>query len=68
MILLSVDEIINTHSKLISKTGGLDGLRDISLLESAVINANICFAGIEQYPSIEEKSCNYRKPRIYWWK
>lgn len=28
MILLTVDEIISIHSKLIAKTGGIDGLRD----------------------------------------
>ena len=27
MILLTVDEIINLHTKLITKTGGSDGLR-----------------------------------------
>ena len=32
MILLTSQEIISIHSKLIVKTGGLDGLRDIGLL------------------------------------
>ena len=55
MILLTVSEIISIHSKLIAKTGGLDGIRDISLLESAVASANNSFDDVEQYPSIEEK-------------
>ena len=55
MILLTVSEIISIHSKLIAKTGGLDGIRDISLLESAVASANNSFDDIEQYPTIEEK-------------
>ena len=36
MILLTVDEIIALHYKLIEKTGGSDGIRDMNLLESAV--------------------------------
>lgn len=55
MILLTVSEIISIHSKLIVKTGGLDGIRDSSLLESAVASASNSFEGIEQYPTIEEK-------------
>ncbi len=41
MILLTVSEIISIHSKLIAKTGGLDGIRDISLLEFAVASGMI---------------------------
>ena len=32
MILLSIEEILSLHSKLIAKTGGTDGLRDYGLL------------------------------------
>ena len=56
MILLTVEEIINLHSKLISRTGGSDGLRDRGLLESAVYSADATFYDKEAYPSIEEKS------------
>ena len=56
MILLTTDEIITAYHKLIAKTGGLDGLRDKGLLESAVCSANASFDGFEQYPSIEEKA------------
>lgn len=56
MILLTIDEIISIHSKLITRTGGSDGLRDKGLLESAVYNVDSFFDNIEQYPSAEEKS------------
>ena len=56
MILLTVDEIISLHTKLISKTGGSDGLRDRGLLESAVYSAMGGFGDEEAYPTIEEKS------------
>jgi len=56
MILLTVDEIISLHTKLISKTGGSDGLRDRGLLESAVYSAMGGFGDEEAYPTIEEKA------------
>lgn len=56
MILLTVDEIIYLHSKLITKTGGSDGLRDRGLLESAVYSALGGFGDEEAYPTIEEKA------------
>lgn len=56
MILLTVDEIIMLHSKLLAATGGLPGLRDRGLLESAVFNINASFEDMEQYPTIEEKA------------
>lgn len=36
MIVLAKEQIITMHSMLISETGGIDGLRDVSLLESAI--------------------------------
>lgn len=56
MILLTVDEIIYLHSKLVAKTGGSDGLRDRGLLESAVFSALGGFGDEEAYPTIEEKA------------
>ena len=56
MIILTTEEIVFLHEKLIDKTGGSHGLRDKGLLESAVYSAEISFGDIEQYPSIEEKS------------
>ena len=56
MILLTVDEIIQLHSRLVERTGGCDGLRDRGLLESAVFSAESCFGGVEAYPTVEEKA------------
>lgn len=56
MIILAVDEIIELHTKLISRTGGSDGLRDFGLLESAVYSAQNVFGDTEIYPTIEEKA------------
>ena len=56
MILLTVDEIIELHTKLIAKTGGSDGLRDIGLLESAVYSAQSSFGDEELYPTVSQKA------------
>ena len=56
MILLTVEEIIALHDKLIERTGGSHGLRDQSLLESAVYSAMSSFADNEAYPTVEEKA------------
>lgn len=56
MILLTVEEITALHDKLIDRTGGSHGLRDQSLLESAVYSAQAYFADNEAYPSVEEKA------------
>ena len=56
MIILTVDEIAGLHSKLIKKTGGIDGLRDKGLLESAVFSAQGSFGDEEVYPTVEEKA------------
>ena len=56
MILLTVDEIIGLHAKLIAKTGGSDGLRDLGLLESAVYSAQTSFGDEEVYPNVVQKA------------
>lgn len=56
MILLTVDEIIMLHDKLLDATGGMPGLRDQGLLESAVFSINASFEDVEQYPTVEEKA------------
>ena len=56
MILLTVEEVITLHHKLIERTGGSDGLRDQSLLESAVYSAMTEFEGSEAYPTVQEKA------------
>lgn len=56
MILLTVEEITALHDKLIDRTSGSHGLRDQSMLESAIYSAQAYFADNEAYPSVEEKA------------
>jgi death-on-curing protein len=56
MIILSVDEVISIHEKLIVATGGSAGLRDRGLLESAVLNCYQTFDDVELYPGVTQKA------------
>lgn len=52
---ISIDYILKLHEKLISATGGSNGIRDIELLKSAIENSKATFAGEDLYKSYEEK-------------
>lgn len=56
MIRLTRDEVINMHTMLIEQTGGTDGLRENSLLESSIYGIYQTFDGEELYPTDIEKS------------
>jgi death-on-curing protein len=56
MILLSVDEIIEIHEKLLAATGGSYGIRDVRLLESAVMSCYQSFADENLYPTVTDKA------------
>jgi len=56
MIILSADQIILLHAHLISETGGIGGIRDRGLLESAVHTPFQSFNGTDAYPSLQQKA------------
>lgn len=56
MIVLTSNKILQLHQFLMQETGGLDGLRDEALLDSAVQSPLATFDGQELYPRIEEKA------------
>ena len=56
MILLSKDQILYLHSKLINTTGGIDGIRDEGLLDSALHTPFQTFGGEDLYPSVPRKA------------
>lgn len=55
MIWISADDVIAVHSKVIQKSGGTDGLRDRSVLESAVNAPLQSFGGNELFAGDLEK-------------
>lgn len=56
MILLNKEQIKHLHSKLIQETGGIDGIRDEGLLNSALSVPFQSFGGEELYPTIPRKA------------
>jgi len=56
MLILSVADVIDLHKKIITATGGLIGIRDLGLLESAVIGCYQSFGGVDLYPDIIQKA------------
>ena len=56
MKVLSKRQILMLHSMLVAQSGGMDGLRDEGLLESAVNTPLQTFGGQELYPTVLEKA------------
>jgi len=52
---LSVENLILFHEKIIRETGGSAGIRDRRLIESALNRPFVTYDGIDLYPSINEK-------------
>ena len=53
---LTVQEVLELHGWLIATTGGATGLRDMRLLESAVMGCYQTFDGNMLYPTIKEQA------------
>ena len=56
MTVLTKKQLLMLHSQLIAETGGVDGLRDEGMLESAMNAPFQSFAGEEVYLSLQEKA------------
>lgn len=55
-IYLTLEQIIVIHEDQIVRYGGSSGLRDVSLLESAVFRSQSSFGGEDLYPTIFDKA------------
>lgn len=55
MIKLTKAQVIAIHSQMIKYTGGIDGIRDEGLLDSALNTPFQVFGDAELYPSIQQK-------------
>lgn len=51
-----VEDVLLLHRKLIERTGGAEGVRDLGLIESALARAEASFGGVEAHPSLEDKA------------
>ena len=52
----SNEQIVKIHSSLITKTGGIDGIREYNLLDSSLKSIFQTFDGRKLYPSILDKA------------
>ena len=52
---VNIEDVMIFHNKLIERTGGSNGIRDIGLIESALNRANATFDGKDLYESILDK-------------
>ena len=55
MIMLTIEQIKRLHNQMLRETGGLEGLRDEAMLESALSAAFQTFDGVDFYPSTVAK-------------
>lgn len=55
----SKEEVLVIHAAAIERFGGLDGLRDEGLLDSALAQPFQTFDGADLYPSAIDKACRY---------
>ncbi len=53
---LTPQNVIQIHFELVEETGGLHGLRDLGLLESAVARPQASFGGRDLYPNLGLKA------------
>lgn len=53
---LTVADLITLHDLLIQETGGMNGLRDPGLLESAALSPYQTFGGEDIYPTLAAKA------------
>jgi death-on-curing protein len=52
---LSLENVLLFHQKLIQRTGGINGVRDMGLVQSALKRASATFDGVDLYPGIINK-------------
>lgn len=53
---LTVEQVLFLHARLVEETGGAHGVRDLSLLESAVARPWATFGGRDLYPDLFSKA------------
>ncbi len=53
---LTLEEVLALHRLLIEQAGGIDGLRDLNVLESAVAQPRMTFGGEDLYPTLVDKA------------
>ena len=53
---LDLGEVLELYRLMMEQSGGIVGIRDLGLLESALSQPRATFGGVELYPSVVEKA------------
>jgi death-on-curing protein len=53
---LTLGEVVELHRRVLLQTGGAQGIRDISLLESAIAQPKATFDGADLHPTLADKA------------
>jgi len=53
---LTLEEVLELHRLALEQSGGLDGVRDLNGLDSALAQPQMTFGGQQLYPSLGEKA------------
>lgn len=53
---LTLEQVLLIHNLQIEKYGGSHGIRDLSLLESAIFRPQSSFGGLDLYPTLFDKA------------
>lgn len=56
ILYLTPQQVLFIHARLIETTGGAHGLRDLGLLQSAVVQPQTTFDGADLYPDLWHKA------------
>lgn len=56
---VTAQDILVLHARVVEKTGGSQGIRDVHLLASLVERPKASFGGKEMFPSVFEKTATY---------
>ncbi len=52
----TISEILDLHARIMARTGGSEGLRDLGALESALAQPHMTFAEQDLYPTLADKA------------
>jgi|SRR5690554_1482391 len=55
-MIITIDIVIEIHKRIISTSGGIEGVRDLTLLDSAISSIYQTYNSKELYPTIIEKA------------
>ncbi len=53
---LTLNEVLELHSQIISQSDGTPGILNLSAVESALAQPRMTFGGVDLYPAIAEKA------------